>query len=320
MVKFSVKPFDWTSVKANRIFALFGRRGSGKSVMERWMTWKLDNLNFDKTGKKRWDFGIGVSPTRESQTFFKEIFGFCLTRDKFDKELIHTAIQISKALDKRKKKRTWLVNVDDCGYDKDALKGEIMRDLFMNGRQYNADVIYAFQYCMDLTTDMRAQIDYVICFREPSLPNRERLWKNFGGVFGTLSEFSKVLEACTQDNEVMIIDNTSKSSNPADCVFFTKASMHVPPYVVGRPIFRMLTDLAFIQDDKYDILSSLAGPSAGTASEGGSTTGGSAPPAGKKGTVAAKRKRGETEDSITEVGKMSQEDVERESVAKRAKV
>jgi Fe-S cluster assembly ATPase SufC len=33
MVKFNVRPFDWSSVKANRIFALFGRRGSGKSTV-----------------------------------------------------------------------------------------------------------------------------------------------------------------------------------------------------------------------------------------------------------------------------------------------
>jgi len=283
------------------------------------MTWKLDNLNFETTGKKRWDFGLGVSPTRESQTFFKEIFGPCLVRDKFDKELIDTAIKISKALDKRNKKRTWLVNVDDCGYDKDALKGEIMRDLFMNGRQYNADVIYAFQYCMDLTTDMRAQIDYVMCFREPSLPNRERLWKNFGGVFKTLPEFSKVMEACTQDNEVMIIDNTSKSSNPEDCVFFTKASLNVPPYVIGRPIFRMLTEMCFDPDDKIDILSSLDGPPVGTADTGPSAIVASIASKVKK-TTGVKRGRNETDETITSVQKKTFEQVEEEEDSKRQKI
>jgi hypothetical protein len=100
-------------------------RGSGKSTMIRWMINRLNSLK--GADKPRWDFGFACTPTAESSAFFKEIFGPCFVREKFDKDLIATAIEIAKALDRRKKKRKWLVAVDDCGYDKQATKGEIMR-------------------------------------------------------------------------------------------------------------------------------------------------------------------------------------------------
>jgi energy-coupling factor transporter ATP-binding protein EcfA2 len=333
MVLFKVKRWNLKTVKENRIFAFFGKRGAGKSTFMRWLTYVLDNRDVAETGKKRWDFGCAASPTRESQAFFKSIFGECLVRTKFDKTLIDTAIQVSRALDKRQKKRNWLVAVDDCGYDKDALKGEVMRDLFMNGRQYNADVFYAFQYCMDLDRSMRSQIDYVFCFREPSHPNRERLWTNFGGVFKTIGEFSKTMEACTQNNEVMVIDVTSKSSNPADVIFWTKASLDVPEYKVGRPIFHYLSQLAFIKDDKDDILSKHTRntqPDINDQATGGCAggAGGVAAAAVSKASkitkvTGGKRKRGggdDDEESITMIEKQTEEEEMLDDKLKRQRV
>lgn len=109
---------------------------------------------------------------------------------------------------------------------------------------------------MDLGSDMRGQIDYVLCFREPSAPNRERLFNNFGGPIKSLQEFSRIMDACTQDNEILVLDRTSKSGKVVDYVFYTKASQFTPAYKIGRPIFHALNNLTFVPDTGPDVLSS----------------------------------------------------------------
>jgi hypothetical protein len=109
---------------------------------------------------------------------------------------------------------------------------------------------------MDLGSEMRSQIDYVLCFREPSAPNRERLFNNFGGPIKSLQEFSRIMDACTQHNELLLLDRTSKSGRLEDYVFYTKASLHIPAYKIGRPIFHALTNIAFVPDTGADVLSS----------------------------------------------------------------
>ena len=79
------------------------------------------------------------------------------------------------------------------------------------------------QYCMDLSPDLRANVDYVFVLRENVIQNRERLYKSFFGVFPTFDMFCQVMNACTENYECLVLDNTSKSNRIEDCVFHYKA-------------------------------------------------------------------------------------------------
>ena len=113
--------------------------------------------------------------------------------------------------------------MDDCMYDRSFMRDTVIRQLFMNGRHWKIFFLLTMQYCMDLSPDLRANVDYVFVLRENVIQNRERLYKAFFGVFPSFDLFNKVMSACTENYECLVLDNTSRSNKLEDCVFYYKA-------------------------------------------------------------------------------------------------
>jgi hypothetical protein len=116
--------------------------------------------------------------------------------------------------------------MDDCMYDRRFLKDACIRQCFMNGRHWKIFFMLTMQYCMDLSPDLRANVDYVFIARENVIQNREKLYKAFFGIFPNFDMFNQVMTACTENYEVLVLDNTSKSNRIEDCVFWYKAKIH----------------------------------------------------------------------------------------------
>ena len=106
----------------------------------------------------------------------------------------------------------------------------------MNGRHWNIFFMLTMQYCMDLSPDLRANIDYVFILRENIIQNREKIYKNFFGIFPTFDMFNQVLTACTENFECLVLDNTARSNKIEDVVFWYKAKLHPPgTFKIGHP-------------------------------------------------------------------------------------
>ena len=104
----------------------------------------------------------------------------------------------------------------------------------MNGRHFNVFFMLTMQYVMDLPPALRANVDYVFILRENIIQNREKLYKSFFGIFPSFDMFCKVMDACTENYECLVLDNTVKSNKITDCVFWYKAKMH-KNFKVGAP-------------------------------------------------------------------------------------
>jgi hypothetical protein len=154
-------------------------------------------------------------------------------------------------------------------YDKRALKNDAIRNLFMNGRHYNLFFINAMQYVMDMEPSLRANVDYVFALRDTARNTREKLWKNFFGIFPTYDQFSEAFDACTQNYECMVIDNrATKSSKIEDCVYWYKADTNVPEFVLGNRNFWKLDSMFATNEKKSLIKGSLGGIPALSAGKG----------------------------------------------------
>jgi hypothetical protein len=81
------------------------------------------------------------------------------------------------------------------------------------------------QYCMDLPPALRANIDYLFILKENIIQNREKIYKNFFGIFPTFDSFNEVLNQCTENYECLVLDNSSTSSKIEDVVFWYKAKI-----------------------------------------------------------------------------------------------
>ena len=141
-------------------------------------------------------------------------------------------------------KKTYLI-MDDTLYDKSILKSKNMRMLFMNGRHRKIFFLAAVQYLMDLPPDLRANVDFVFALKENIIANREKLWKNFFGMFNDYKDFSMVMNSCTAGYDCMVLDNTVRSNSIADCVFWYRADRTIDTFHVGSPGIWKLHDLFY---------------------------------------------------------------------------
>ena len=83
---------------------------------------------------------------------------------------------------------------------------------------------------------MRTQIDQIFLCRETIVSNRKRLYDHYAGMFPTFEIFCQVMDQCTENYECLVIDNTSKSNEICNQVYWYKGDSH-PPFKLGAPEF-----------------------------------------------------------------------------------
>ena len=223
-----LKKFDVSKMNDDKICVFIGKRNTGKSFLIR------DIMYY----KKHISTGIVQSGTEEGNGFYGTFVPDLFIYNEYNQEAIERVMARQKTLVKTGKKNIGtFVLLDDCMYDNKFLKDTIMRQIFMNGRHFKIFFMLSMQYCMDLPPALRANIDYVFILRENIVANRERLWKNFFGIFPNFDLFSKTMDACTENYECLVLDNTVKSNRIEDCVFWYKAKYPPPKFKVGSPNF-----------------------------------------------------------------------------------
>ena len=170
--------------------------------------------------------GVAISATEDGNAFYSSFIPDLLIHSEYKPEVIQQVItRQKKSIDGKdpKKDNDVFLLLDDCMYDKRMIRDTNIRGIFMNGRHWKITFMLTMQYCMDLPPDLRANIDYVFILRENIIQNQEKLYKNFFGIFPQFSVFQDVLNACTEGYDCLVLDNTSKSNNIHDCVYWYRA-------------------------------------------------------------------------------------------------
>jgi hypothetical protein len=231
-MKLRVKRFDPGSLKPHRIIIIVGKRGTGKSVMQRDLLYHLAN---------KVDFGMAMTPTEESADMFRKHMPDEWIYSGFSTQKLDTMLNMQREMCKHKNQRNLFIVLDDCMYDKKILKGIGIRDLFMNGRHLCVTMCNAVQYVMDMGPDLRTQVDYVFALRENIISNKTKLWKYFFGMFEKYDDFAKVMDKCTANHGALVMDNTTGSCNVEECIFWYKASVDLPEFKIGKDIYWKLS-------------------------------------------------------------------------------
>lgn len=208
-----LRKFDPSKIADDKVCVVIGKRGTGKSTL-------VTDLLYHKRDIPA---GVVMSATEEGNHYYKQFVPDLFIYGDYNRETIEKVIDRQKRLIAANKKTPAFVLLDDCMYNKAFMKDTCIRQCFMNGRHWKIFFVLTMQYCMDLSPDLRANVDYVFILRENVIQNRERLWKSFFGVFPSFELFNQVMNACTENYECLVLDNTSKSNRLEDCVFYYKA-------------------------------------------------------------------------------------------------
>ena len=193
-----------------------GKRGTGKSTLV------ADILYY----MRRIKAGVAISATEDGNAYYSKFIPEILIHSEYKPEIIQQVITRQKKVinsDTKTPDGDVFVLLDDCMYDKRMIRDVNIRGIFMNGRHWRISFMLTMQYCMDLPPDLRSNIDYVFILRENIIQNQEKIYKNFFGIFPHFSVFQDVLNSCTEGYDCLVLDNTSKSNNIQDCVFWYRA-------------------------------------------------------------------------------------------------
>ena len=232
-MKVRLKRFDPTTIKPHRIILVVGKRGTGKSVLQRDLMYHMRNAI---------DFGLAMTPTEETADMFRQHMPDDWIYNGFSTAKLDTMLALQRELVKHKKARSLLLILDDCMYDKKILKGIGIRDLFMNGRHLNICMCNAMQYVMDMGPDLRTQVDYIFALRENIISNKQKLWKYFFGMFEKYEDFAKVMDKCTENHSAIVMDNTTGSNQVEECIYWYKAQYVLPEFQMGKKVYWSLAE------------------------------------------------------------------------------
>jgi len=226
-----LKKFKPENMPDDKVCVFIGKRGTGKSTL-------VTDILYHK---KHLPVGIVMSATEEGNHHYKQFVPDIFIYGDYDKEAIERVLERQKRIigalpegAPSKSSSGAFVLLDDCMYDRRFMKDVCIRQCFMNGRHWKIFFMLTMQYCMDLTPDLRANVDYVFILRENVIQNREKLYKSFFGIFPSFEMFNQVMNMCTENYECLVLDNTSKSNKIQDCVFWYKAKMR-QNFKIGSP-------------------------------------------------------------------------------------
>ena len=182
--------------------------------------------------------GIIFSGTESANPFFGDFFPDSFIHSDYNPDLIETALamnakRVRSARELYPKLNGLLPNnrfcivLDDMLADASSWKKEkTIQEIFFNGRHFNIFFILTMQYPLGIPPALRSNIDYVFIFNEPSIENRRKIYRDYGGILPTFDIFQNILDECTQDFECLVIKLSGNSSNIRDQVFWYKADYH----------------------------------------------------------------------------------------------
>jgi hypothetical protein len=221
-----LRRFNPATMADDKVCIFIGKRGSGKSCL-------VTDILYHK---RQIPVGVVMSATEEGNHHYKGFVPDLFIYNDYNKEVIERVLERQKRIinSGTTKKSSSFILLDDCMYDRKYMKDTCIRQCFMNGRHWKLFFMLTMQYCMDLSPDLRANVDYVFILRENIVQNREKLYKSFFGIFPNFDMFNQVMNACTENYECLVLDNTSKSNKIEDCVFWYKAKIK-KNFKVGSP-------------------------------------------------------------------------------------
>lgn len=224
-MQLNLKPYDLKNIKDDYTVLIVGRRGSGKSTI-------LRNIMYSK---RHIPMGLACSGTEEGNGFFSDFLPSTFVYKGYNSGAVQRLIERQQSYPKESKPNVFCV-LDDCMFEPGVLKRVEMRDMFMNGRHYNAFFCTTCQFMMDVPTYARGNVDVIFVCRETQIGNRKRLWEQYFGQI-PFPAFCKLLDATTQDYEVLVLDNRVQTNKPEEMYFYFKARTDIPPFRVGSKAF-----------------------------------------------------------------------------------
>jgi hypothetical protein len=263
----TVSPKDFRKLKVAEmdqtgLTFIIGKRGTGKTrlVCDLAYNWYMSGMRCKRkmpdgttqNYQRKLDMVLCFSPTELIKQDFKVFVPSAFRYPKFKENVVNDLVARQKAVLEKEggeeKCQRVLLIIDDCAFEKNFFKTEIMRFIAMNLRHYNVHVIITVQYALDVPPAIRQNIDYCFCLHDNSNSNKKRYWEHFYGQIQSQRDFNSIFDALTNDYSCMVGCNGVQSSTLTDTLFWYKGDVKLPAeFRIGRPAYWRLSDTTQIE-------------------------------------------------------------------------
>jgi hypothetical protein len=236
------------------VIVLIGRRDTGKSFLVRDLLFYHQDI----------PVGTVISGTEMGNGFYGKMVPKLFIHNEYNTTIIENILKRQKAVIKQYNKQVeqykrssmdprCFVILDDCLYDDSWARDKMMRLLFMNGRHWKVMLVITMQYPLGVPPNLRTNVDYVFILREPYKSNRERIWRNYAGMFPTFEAFEQVMDQTTENFECLVVDNNCKSNKLMDSIYWYKAEPHGPFKLGSKEFWDLSKDIGSDdEEEEYD--------------------------------------------------------------------
>lgn len=232
-LRLSIDPLKVRDIPHGRTYLIIGKRNTGKTTL-------LCDLLFHRQHVLQ--FGIAIAGSIGSVVALRKFHPDTFIHEQFDPAALRRFYETVKKVNGRLKRRgepmiNFYLILDDTGFDDKMWNDKTLKEIMMNGRQYNLDCYLCLQYMKGITTSMRGQIDYCFIFREKSPENLKKIYDTFaGGFFESRMIFESVFKSCTLDKRALVIRNSDIVDESAAFdggIFFYRAKVKHRDFIIG---------------------------------------------------------------------------------------
>jgi len=215
--------FDPETIKLDGTVVAVGKRRTGKS-------WVFRNLMY--LMKDKIPAGIVISQTDELNKFWRQYIPAKYIYSRYEPEILDAVFKRQKKIlndnglteAEKDAKAPFFILLDDVISDQRLKYDANLMELFVAGRHYRLFVLITTQYAKAITPTLRGNTDYCFIMKTIQQRQRECLWEDFGD-FLTKDAFAQILDAFTEDNEVLVIDTCPEHTvDPLQMLYWWKAS------------------------------------------------------------------------------------------------
>jgi hypothetical protein len=219
----SLSEFNPDEIKLDGTLVAVGKRRTGKS-------WCFRNIMY--LMKDKIPAGIVISQTDPLNKFWQQYVPKKYIFPKYQPEILDAVFKRQKAIlndnnlteSEKDKKAPFFVLLDDVISDQRLKYDENLMELFVAGRHYRLFVLITTQYAKAITPTLRGNTDYCFIMKTMQGRQREALWEDFGD-FLTKDAFAQILDAYTEDNEMLCIDTCpDRHVDPLEMLYWWKAA------------------------------------------------------------------------------------------------
>jgi hypothetical protein len=250
MPELNIKEWDPSTMVPDATILLVGKRHTGKSVLTRDIMYHM---------RDRLDLVVGMNPTEQANHSLSHFTPPAFVFHNFDDQKLHHILDWQRRCIAHDKARKVGFIMDDCMSEtvgsgaskKKVMKSGDISKVFKLGRHYKLFFLCAMQYICDAPPEIRGNVDLLFVFNTVSGMERDKLWKEYFGMFSKYKDFVRVFEACAKGYDCIVLDTRRAATTPDECIFYYRAAMHPEPFRVGKSVFWQLSQYYFVDRGDY---------------------------------------------------------------------